>query len=50
MNTTPAASVTIVEVGRFPPAYLRELVRWSYGYALARLPLKQRRSIPVNAA
>jgi len=35
--------ITIVDVGSFPPAYLRELVEWSYRYALESLPMTRRK-------
>ncbi len=35
--------ITIVDVGNFPAAYLRELVQWSYRYALETLPMSRRK-------
>jgi len=34
--------VTIVDVRRVPPAYLRELIAWSYDKALSRLSKRKR--------
>ena len=35
--------ITIVDVGKFPAGYLRELVEWSYRYALEGLSRRRRR-------
>ncbi|PQO89003.1 hypothetical protein C5614_29610 [Massilia phosphatilytica] len=37
--------VTIVDVDRFPPAYLAELVEWSYHKALGSLSKREQRAI-----
>ena len=37
--------VTIVDVRRVPPAYLRELIAWSYDKALSRLSKRKRLEI-----
>lgn len=37
--------ITIVDVGTFPPGYLRELVRSSYQRALMSLPASRQRAI-----
>ena len=37
--------ITIVDVGRFPAGYLKELVLWSHAAALDGLPLAQRRLV-----
>lgn len=37
--------VTIINVGRFPPAYLAELVEWSYHKALGALGKSHRHAI-----
>lgn len=37
--------VTIVDVGRVPPAYLRELIAWSYDKAMSRLSKRKRLEI-----
>ena len=34
--------ITIVDVGNFPAAYLRELVEWSYQHALQGRPVSRR--------
>ncbi len=45
--------ITIVDVGKFPAGYLRELVEWSYQYALEGLSRARRRVLlgerPVSA-
>jgi predicted DNA-binding protein (MmcQ/YjbR family) len=38
--------VTIVNVDHFPPAYLAELVEWSYHKALGSLSKAGQRAIP----
>jgi predicted DNA-binding protein (MmcQ/YjbR family) len=37
--------ITIVEVEKFPVAYLRELVEWSYRHALESLSVSRRRAL-----
>ena len=40
--------VTIVDVSRFPADYLRELVEWSHGHALGKLPASRRPVVAQN--
>lgn len=42
--------ITIVDVSAMPSGYLRELVAWSYGYKLDKLPKRQRKAIADGAA
>lgn len=42
--------ITIVDVGAFPAAYLRELVRWSYRHALQGLSQAKQRQLAGPAA
>ncbi len=37
--------ITIVDVDNFPTGYLKELVEWSYGYALNGLSRSRRRAL-----
>ena len=37
--------ITIVDVGRFPAGYLKELVEWSYRHALEGLSVSRRRAL-----
>jgi predicted DNA-binding protein (MmcQ/YjbR family) len=37
--------ITIVDIEKFPAAYLRELVEWSYGHALGSLSASRRRTL-----
>lgn len=40
--------ITIVAVGNFPAGYLRDLVQWSYRYALETLPMSRRNLLPTE--
>jgi predicted DNA-binding protein (MmcQ/YjbR family) len=42
--------ITIVEVEKFPAAYLRELVEWSYQHALQSLSQSRRRALLADKA
>ncbi len=37
--------ITIVDVGSFPVAYLRELVQWSYSHAVQSLPRRRQEAL-----
>lgn len=37
--------ITVVDVKRFPAAYLRELVQWSHAYAVGRLTRRRRSAL-----
>jgi predicted DNA-binding protein (MmcQ/YjbR family) len=42
--------ITIIEVEKFPAAYLRELVEWSYQHALQSLSQSRRRALLADKA
>ena len=42
--------ITIVDVAAFPSGYLKELVEWSYRYALDALTISKRRALLAQSA